>query len=252
MPKRSNAGRVYSSNKRARVRRRGVFRNRPRRRTKIGKPSGGLRQSTYLFKRRITSIVELSNADSGGWISSTDNTSMYKQWNFKLSDLTAAADSTDFTNLFRRYKINAVKVELSFTNTGSVPTSTSGGNYQLQLYTRQNRTGRSEEAITEQDMLNTQASTKRLALNGGRSIKYYMRVNQLAENYASTTGGIPQTDYVTQRPRYVSTGETGCEHYGLDMFVNRVDGQALGTNLSTSPQKMRCTLTYYMSFKGVE
>ncbi len=248
MPKRSNAGRVYSSRKRARSSRRPAFKARPRR-TRIGKPSRGLRQSTYLFKRRITTVVELSNADSGGWISSADNKSMFKQWNFKLSDLTAAADSTDFTNLFRRYKINGVRVELAFSNTGTNPLGGgSGTNCQMQLYTRQNRSGRTEEAITEQDMLNTQASRKRLALNGGRPLKYFMKVNQLAETYASATN----TDYCVQKPRYVSTGETGCEHYGLDMFINRVDGQPLGTNLASAAQVMRCTLTYYMSFKGVE
>jgi len=248
MPKRSNAGRVYSSKKRARVSRRAAFKRRPSRR-RIGRPSRGMRQSTYLFKRRITTVVNLSNADSGGWISSADDKSMYKQWNFKLSDLTASADSTDFTNLFRRYKINAVKVELSFANTDStLYGGGQGGNFQLQCYTRPNRSGRVEEAITEQDMLNTQASSKRLALNGGRSLKYYMKVNQLAETYAS----LANTDYCVQKPRYVSTGETGCEHYGYDMMINRVDNQPLGTNLTSTPQVMRCTLTYYMSFCGVE
>ncbi len=247
MPKRKYGTTLYRRGKRARRGGRTVFKHRPRR-TRIGRPSRGLRQSTYLFKRRITTVVELSNADSGGWISSADNKSMYKQWNFKLSDL-AGADNTDFTNLFRRYKINGVKVEMAFSNTQSAPLGGgSGSNFQMQLYTRQNRSGRVEEAITEQDMLNTQASRKRLALNGGRPIKYYMKVNQLAETFASAAN----TDYTIQRPRYVSTGETGCEHYGLDMFINRVDGEALGTNLSSSPQVMRCTLTYYMSFKGVE
>lgn len=243
MPKRAYGTTLHRRGKRARSSRRPAFKAR-RRRTRIGRPSRGMRQSTYLFKRRISTVVDLSNADSGGWISSGDNKSMYKQWNFKLSDLTANADSTDFTNLFRRYKINGVRVEISFANTGSIPQQV-GSNSQLQLYTRQNRSGRLEEAITEQHMLNTQACKKRLALNGGRPLKYFMKVNQLAETYASATN----TDYSVQKPRYVSTGETGAEHYGLDMFINRVDGEALATS---SPQAMRCTLTYYMSFKGVE
>jgi hypothetical protein len=249
MPKRKY-GSMYGSRKRSRRTPRKVFKRRSRR-IQIGKPSRGLRQSTYLFKRRITTVVNLSNADSGGWISSPDNKAMYKQWNFKLQDL-AGVDSTDFTNLFRRYRINAAKVEMAFSNTGSVPDAGgNAGNFQLQLYTRANRSGRSEENITEQSMLNTQASKKRLCLNNGRPIKYYMKLNQLAETFANT-GGVPNSDYTVQRPRYVSTGEVGCEHYGLDMFINRVDGQALGTNLATDAQKMRCTITYYMSFKGVE
>jgi len=241
---------MYGSRKRSRRTPRKVFKRRSRR-IQIGKPSRGLRQSTYLFKRRLTTVVELSNADSGGWISAPDNKSMYKQWNFKLSDL-AGVDNTDFTNLFRRYRINAAKVEMSFSNTGSVPApGGSGGNFQMQLYTRANRSGRSEEIITEQSMLNTQASKKRLCLNNGRPIKYYMKLNQLSETFANV-GGLPNTDYTVQKPRYVSTGETGCEHYGLDMFINRVDNETLGSNLASAPQVMRCTITYYMSFKGVE
>ncbi len=241
---------MSSARKRPRRASRTIFRRR-KRHIQIGKPSRGLRQSTYLFKRRITTVVELSNSDSGGWISAPDNKSMYKQWNFKLQDL-AGVDSTDFTNLFRRYKINSAKVELAFSNTSSAPLGGgSGTNCQLQIYTRANRSGRSEELITEQNMLNTQASKKRLCLNNGRPIKYYMKLNQLNQTFANT-GGVPNTDYTTQRPQYVSTQEVGCEHYGLDMFINRVDGEALGSNLASAPQVMRCTITYYMSFKGVE
>jgi len=248
MPKRSNAGRVYNRNKRARVARRAAFKGRQRRR-RIGRPSRGLRQSTYLFKRRITSVVNLSTAPGSDWIALTGGNAVYRQWHFSLNDLAANADSTDFTNLFRRYKINAVKVELAFTNTGSVPASNGNNpsNYQLQVYTMQNRSGRTEEEVTEQMFLNTQASSKRLALNGGKPLKYYMKVNQLTETYASTTN----TDYAVTRPRYISTGETGAQHYGLNMLINRVDGEPLTTGL-VSPQHVRCTLTYYMSFKGVE
>lgn len=171
---------------------------------------------------------------------------MFKQWVFKLSDL---SDLTDFA-LFRRYKINAVNVQLAFSNTSADANGYNfNNNYQLQIYTAGNRSGRTDEEIDEPMMLNIQASKKRLCLNGGKPLNFYMRTNQLSETYASATN----TDYVVARPRYVSTGETGCEHYGLNMFINRVDGQAFGTGGSAgNTQRMRCTLTYYLSFKGVE
>ncbi len=247
MPKRKYGTSLYRRGKRPRRGRRGAFKRRPTR-SRLGKPSRGLRQSTYMFKRRITQVVDLSTISNSGWIKSSEN-ALYRQWVFKLADLDGGGQTTDFTNLFRRYKINAVKVELAFSNTGSIP-ATNGStpsNYQLQVYTMGNRSGRTEEDMTEQNFLNTQASSKRLALNGGKPLKYYMKLNQLAETYASITN----TDYCVQKPRYVSTGETGCEHYGLNMLINRVDGEPLTTGI-TSPQHMRMTMTYYMSFKGVE
>ncbi len=246
MPKRSNAGRLYNRGKRARHTRRAAFRRRPRR-SKLGKPSRGLRQSTYMFKRRLTSVVNLNDTNNGGWTTITGGGGMFKQWVFKLSDL---ADTTDFSSLFRRYKINAVKVQLAFSNTGSDANGYNfNNNYQLQIYTAQNRSGRTDEELTEAEFMNIQASKKRLCLNGGKPLNFYMRTNQLTETYASAVN----TDYAVTRPRYVSTGETGCEHYGLNMFINRVDGQAFGTGgAAPNTQRMRCTLTYYLSFKGVE
>jgi len=200
-----------------------------------------------MFKRRLTTVVNLNDTNNGGWNVIAGGGGMFKQWVFKLSDL---SDTTDFSSLFRRYKINAVKCQLAFSNTGSDANGYNfNNNYQLQIYTSPNRSGRTDEELTEAHYMNLQASKKRLALNGGTPLNYYMKTNQLTETYSSITN----TDYAVSRPRYISTGESSCEHYGLNMFINRVDGQALGTGGSApNTQRMRCTLTYYLSFKGVE
>lgn len=265
MPKRSNAGRTYGKSKRARTTRRTgpVRRRRYRRRARVGKPSRGLRQSTYLFKRQTTEVIPLvaTGSTEHGWLPASgtgSDSGIFKQWAFSLNQLAQASTegATDFTNLFKRYKICAVKLELSFSNTASAASATAGSatinvpNCQLQVYTTPNRSGRARTAanpLTEQELMHTQAKQKRLALTGGRPLTYYMRVNQLGMVYVSTT----DTDYGVQRPQYISTGETGCVHYGLEMYINRVDGQALSSGL-TSNQYMRCTTTYYLAFKGVE
>lgn len=260
MPKRSNAGRVYSGAKRARTVkprvgfRRRVYRRRPR--ARVGRPSRGMRQSTYLFKRQVTEVVRLSTSTLGttGWVDAGDG-GVYKQWTFNLDQLAATATSkTDFTALFKRYKIAAVKLDMSFNNTASPLVPAGQGNSpgaQLQVYTTPNRTGRARDPavnpLTEAELLNTQAKRKRLALNGGRSLKTYMRTTQLNMVYVSAT----DTDYGVQRPQYLSTGETGAEHYGLEMYINRVDGQALSSNIANE-QSVRITTTYYLAFKGVE
>ncbi len=96
--------------------------------------------------------------------------------------------------------------------------------------------------------MNTQAKKKRLALNGGKPLKYYMKPTQLGMVYVSPT----DTDYAVQPAQYISTGETGAEHYGLEMYINRVDGKALSSNLAGTGQSMRQTTTFYLAFKGVE
>lgn len=263
MPKRSGIPTAYGRSKRARRKTGPVRRRRRRTRTRIGKPSRGLRQSTYLFKRQTTEVIPLvaTGSTEHGWLPASGDGSdpgIFKQWQFSLSQLASASTegSTDFTNLFKRYKIAAVKVELSFSNTASAVTSTASAaaavppNCQLQVFTTPNRSGRARTAsnpLTEKELMNTQAKRKRLALNGGRPLKFYMRVNQLGMVYVSTT----DTDYAVQRPQYISTGETGCVHYGLEMYINRVDGQALSSQQTTN-QYMRCTTTYYLAFKGVE
>jgi len=240
MPKRKTYRRPFSKRplaaRRARAKRKG-----------IGKPTGGLNQAVYLFKRRKQEIVTLDGSlESGGFIGNADGTAVYRQWKFSLADLVS---STDFVALFRRYKINGVKVELAFSNTGSDAQGYNfNANRQLQIMTSKNTSGKTE-VITEAKMLDTQAMKKRLALNGGKPISFYMKVNQLSELYASLTN----TDYGVTKPKYVSTAENTVQHYGLNMFINRLDGEAFNYQGSTiSPQKIRVTTTYYMSFKGVE
>ncbi|AXH74207.1 MAG: capsid protein [Cressdnaviricota sp.] len=213
----------------------------------IGKPTGGLNQAVYLFKRRKQDIVKLDGtSESGGFIVNATNTEAYRQWTFKLEDLVT---STDFVALFRRYKINGVKVELAFSNTGS---DAQGYNFncnrQLQIMTTKNSSGKTE-VLTNEKMLDTQAMKKRLALNGGKPITFYMPVTQLSQMYASAIN----TDYATTKPKYVSTAENTIQHYGLNMVLSRLDGEAFNyQGSSISAQSIRVTTTYYMSFKGVE
>lgn len=225
-----------------------------KRSTRLGRPSRGLAQSTYLFKRQTTEVIDLlpTGSPGNGWLPASGDASdngIFKQWNFSLAQL---PNITEFTSLFKRYKITAVKLDLSFTNTGSVITSvgTAPSNGQLQVYTTPNRNGRSRNAanpLTEAVLLQTQAKKKRLALNGGRPLKYFMKLKQLGMIYTSPT----DTDYGTQWPQYVSTSETNAAHYGLEMYINRVDGKPLSTEI-TGNQSVRITTTYYLSFKGVE
>lgn len=230
------------------------FNKRRSRKSKIGKPSRGLAQSIYFFKRRTTEVVALADTTlEHNWNVSSDN-GVWKSWTFNLNQLSS---KTDFTNLFKQYKICAVQLELSFNNTQSNITGNVQGTTnvapgsQLQVYTIPNRIGHSRTnplyPLTEQIVLDTQSCKKRLALNGGKPLKFYMKVNQLGMVYHDTAN----TDYVAAKSKFVSTSETGTEHYGLEMYINRVDGQTLSSNISNE-QSVRITTTYYLACRGVE
>ena len=115
--------------------------------TNIGKAPRGLTQSTYLFKRQKTDVIQLANAAlTDGWTNAGDN-GIYKQFIFNLHQLTTAGTS-DFTNLFKRYKICGIKVELTFNSNDVVISSLDAAESnlppgcQLQVYTTPNRSGR--------------------------------------------------------------------------------------------------------------
>lgn len=230
-----------------------VFRRR-RNKPKLGRPSRGLKQSLYFFKRKTTEVVTLiDDALTNGWLVSSDN-GIYKSWTFNLDQLNS---KTDFTNLFKMYKICAVKLELCFNNTGSVISANNiaGQNSvqpgcQLQVFTIPNRIGKARSVLaplTEQIVLDTQSHKKRLALNGGRPLKFYFKLNQLGMVFHNSTN----TDYTLSKAKFISTQETGTEHYGLEMYINRVDGNALSTGMANT-QSVRINTTYYLACKGVE
>lgn len=223
------------------------------RRRRLGKPSRGLRQSVYLFKRKVSEVVALADSTlENGWLVSSDN-GVYKSWTFNLNQISTR---TDFTALFKQYKICGIGLEVCFNNTQSSITGNVSGTpnvapgTQLQVYTIPNRVGKARtvlDPLTEQIVLDTQAHKKRLALNGGRPLKFFFKVNQLGMVFHNAAN----TDYTVSPARYLSTAETGTEHYGFEMYINRVDGQSLSSNIANE-QTARITTTYYLACKGVE
>lgn len=219
-----------------------------RNKSKLGKPSRGLRQSRYLFKRTTSNLVSLGDSPGTGW--STSDGGVYRNWVFALNDTGLNADH--LIGAFKRYRINAVSIKMFFSNTQSSASMMHDQNTmefmnsQLLVYTTPNRSG-VDVAPTEETILNTQAKKVRTALNGGKPLTIYMKTNQLSETYASSTN----SDYVTVKPNFIGTSETSCPHYGLQMFIKRADGAGL-TNGFYAEQKVNIQVTYYLEFTGAK
>ncbi len=219
-----------------------------RQRTRLGKPSGGLRQSVYLFKRRHTEIIQLNTQTlPAGW--SQDGTQLFKTFEYRLNDLVNFAD---FTSLFSLYKLTAVKTTFIFANTNSTTQAASSSapmltNPNTQIIVWYNRHPQGQVPTLDRAFFeeNT-ASKRRLGLNGGKPINFYTPLKQSNMIYESATG----TDYTLQYPKWISTQEANAPHYGSNVMLERADGEIFAGD-SNNYQKLRIESTYYIACKAV-
>jgi hypothetical protein len=233
------------------------YRRKPRRKTykrksALGKPSRGIKQSVYLFKRRLVEVVELnSQLPEEGWSSGAYN-SLYKQLQYSLDDI---RDSTDFSNLFSMYKLTAVKVQFMFSQTqsGPIPSGatlpiSSNTNAQVIVMYAPWSAGNSE-ATDANYMKDKQSSKRRLGLNGGKPISMYMPLRQLSVRHSTATGG--GVDFASVKPQWISTSEPKCVHYGSSVCFQRAD-RSIFAHEATQYQSCRIETTYYIACKGVQ
>lgn len=225
------------------------IRRRPRR-SALGKPGRSIYPSTYKFKRSITEVVDLNTTTSPptGW-TVTDN-AMCSQMVFALEQL---ADNSDFTNLFRKYKIAGVKTQFYFTNNNTFSDWNSNIRVpQIMMYTNVNQTGRVNGTLTENYFLNSQTARKRTVIhNSSRPITLYHRVKQLNRVYSSGQAG-GDNDYALAEPKYVSTQDKTVEHYGFEIRLQNVRGGPIPSGSTEVPIGIKMIHTFYFSCQGVE
>lgn len=228
-------------------------RKRVKRNTRRIPMSRAMRPQIYLFKRRRTEVVELdTQTPPTGW--NSFGNALYKQFVYKLTDLT---NYSDFTNLFNQYKLAGVKCQFIFSNTQSAPVQhdsnpTYNPNAQIVMWLAPNPTGK-QQTLSPTHFYNTSSATKRICLNGGKPVGVYRRNKQLTQILQAhpPAGGTPTTDYGFSNPKFISTSEPHTEHYGLNVLLERVDGNLMAGN-SNNYQYMRIYYTYYVVCRQVE
>ena len=198
----------------------------------VSVPRSQISPLTYKFRQTFVDNVELNTSTApAGW--SANGNALVKQMIFTLGDI---PNFSRFTNMFAQYRLTAVKTEMLFSNNVSDLQDPSGsstvvGNRQIVVYTMPNRVG-APETLTEDAFLQTQAHQHKLALNTtGEPLTYIQHLSQLANTYQS---GI-NTDYAKRKPLFISTQEQNTGHYGLDMRIQRVDGEAFSRGTATYP-----------------
>lgn len=200
----------------------------------------------YLFKRTIAETLSLSNTSPpDGWTSTVNNLGKAFGWT-----LSAVNDYTDFTQLFKYYRLKGARIRMYFSNTTSVVDDSSHvpNNGQILMTIDRNMDGNASNVATESHYLDSQTAKRKLCLrNDGKPIDIYMPLKQLSE--IVNVSGTSTSAMVS--PKWVDTGEYAVPHYGYNIMLQRVDGDAFTSGLTTS-QKVKMLTTLYFECKKVE
>lgn len=199
----------------------------------------------YLFKRMLTHTATLSQEDSF-WVSQGSN--LGKAFAFSLSELQG---DTDFTNLFKYYRLKGARVRMYFSNTGSVPVvsgTKTFPNSQLLVTIDRNLNGETTDVANESHYLQSQTAKRLIALGGDRKpVDIYMPLKQ--GNLVYQTSSL--TNNTLTNPKWLSTENPDTPHWGYNVMIQRVDGETFTSGFSDR-QSVKILTTLYFQCKKVE
>lgn len=244
---------VYRKKKLWRRKPKRTLRRNTRRKLTMGKlqVSRGLRQSVHFFKRR--SISYMNNAGSAGFTHTLDGLGLVKTISVAFNQLEG---NTDFPNLYKMYKIHAVRIKLIPTpqlTTGSSTVTTTFPVVCSLRYTY-NRTGDDiSSSNTISDWLQ-QSAVKQRTIPSIKPISLYCRPRVATSLYNNPIAG-----YGVRKPPYISltnvlgsTNNTGLPHFCFDLRIDRVDGGGIPNPLTPDLIPFaQIETTAYFSCKGV-
>lgn len=225
-------------------------RTRRRRITKRVRMPMPMRPRTYYFTRSFVETLDLNGTTPPtGWTAVANGLCRSQPF-----DLSLLPQNSEFINLFAQYRLLAVKQEYYFCDTASVNftdgTYNNSGNKQILMYTNPNAVGVNNVGnLTEDFFMQSQSCKKRTCLHAnGKPIRLYTKLKQLTDVYS---GEIGNTDYVKSYPKFVSTTEPRCQHYGIDVRLQRVDNQAFSFGGSVYP-KVKIITKIYLQCRQVK
>lgn len=214
---------------------------RPRTQSRVPR---GLTPGVYRFKRDIEQTLALnSGAPPEGWFADGTNR-VYNNLGWSLG---ALGENSDFTNLFAQYRLKGARVRMYFSNTvsGAMGNSNSQSNSQLMVRMAPNQSGQ-VSTLNNAYWAQAQAKRYRLAINGGRPLDIYMPLKQ-ANEVTSSTG----TATTMTAPKFIQTANSNVVHYGMNLSIERVDGQGLSAG-SGNYQYCKMITTLYIECRRVQ
>ena len=207
----------------------------------------GLSRSVIPFIRERETYFNLNDLTGSGTspfgVSATADGGVAGNLSVKLSDL---PNSSDFTNLFRQYKLNyLVLIFYPAANTAQAGDDSAHNNNVL-IRISKNQTGIAMGAgntISEWSQIQAKRQWM-LAQNKPTKIKV-----PLSQLYEVTDG--TSTSTAVGRPRYISTNNPGVSHYGLNIRFDSCSGISLSAGEVNVWPQFRIVAKVYLTCKGV-
>ena len=217
----------YAKRYRPRRARRRNFRRRPRRGGTLARRTTLPKPKVYPFKRSRQELLALEDpgAQATNWTTTFDG-AVVKTFSFDLAGL---PDYLEFQNLFQQYKLNMAMLKIfpTYSQVASTNGSVVSNNIIITIWPATHGVPLTA-AFDSDDLLQIQRKRQFMfPMNKPTTIKMHLR--QLTNIYAS----LANTDYATQKPRYIHTSEVNTAHYGMNVHIRRVDG---GTFTTDSPR----------------
>lgn len=161
---------------------------------------------------------------------------------------------TDFTNLFRQYKLNYLKL-IFYPSGNSVATGATrdeGGNYsnnQVLIRTMLNRTGIAIGAGNTISEWSQVQAKKQWMLATDKPTTITCRLSQLTPVAANDQNPVNE-EYSVKKPTYVSTNNADVLHYGLNVRFDSLNGIPISQTDVIWPS-FRIVAKVYLTAKGV-
>ncbi len=229
------------------------------RKLQYSRPYSGLSQQIVPFTREDQKWGSLRSFQTNfGWTATNEALpapqgspvpGLVKTLVFQMSNLPGIAD--DIPKLFKVYRLNAVKVTFIPATTTTLATSTTGDlarNTALLIRIKKNQDGLLLDANNRVEMWNQNQAVKRIVLPFNKKFSIYMKVNQLSYKYRGPPPALP--GYGITKPTWVTTDDREVDHYGMDVRIDTVNGDAIDTVFTTAPDYTIFT-KYYFQCKGV-
>lgn len=225
----------------------------PRQKFKFGK---GLTRQIVPFTRESETYFHLSDL-TGNTTSPfqnfqhTTDGGLVGQIKVQLDDFVARED---FTNLFRQYKLNYLKLTF-YPAANCIPAGSvrdEGGNYsnnQILIRTKLNRTGIAIGAGNTISEWSQVMAKKQWMLAQTRPTTITCKLSQLM-SVSGGAGAQADEEYAVIKPKYVSTNHPDVNHFGLDVRFDSLNGTALNQTDQIWPQ-FRIVAKVYLTCKGV-
>lgn len=226
----------------------------------VFKPHKGISRSVIPFTReketycRLDTLAGLDDG-AGTYISMVRaDGGIVGRIRIRLNNL---PNSSEFTNLFKEYKLNYLK--LTFIPAGNIAATTTYvnerdgaaqailGNKQVLIRTCLNRTGEVPDATDTIDNWSQIQAKKQWVLARDKPTTITCKLNQL--KIVERGAGLNSTS--TAKPTYISTDLADVNHYGLNLRFDSLDGTAINAANGDIWPKFRVISKVYFTCKGV-